>query len=245
MKKLLPVLICLVASFFDGASYSQVLQPPPLINVSGSAEVKVTPDQVYLNVGVETRDAKLDVATRQNDEQVAKALTFLKDSGINGKDVQTDYISIDPQYHNEDPSPFVYVARKSLQIKLSKVEAMQSILTGLLSNGINHVEGVDFRTSELRKHRDAARLLAVRAAKEKATALASELGVTMDKVYAINASDFGGYWTGRTSWGGSRNGGMTQNVSQNLGGVENPEDGALSIGQISVSATVNVSFLIK
>jgi hypothetical protein len=38
---------------------------------------------------------------------------------------------------------------------------------------------------------------------------------------------------------------MAQNVVQNLGGPSEAEDGTLAIGQISVSASVNVSFLIE
>ena len=40
----------------------------PQINVSGSAEVKVAPDEIRLSVGVETRDETLDAARQQNDE---------------------------------------------------------------------------------------------------------------------------------------------------------------------------------
>jgi Protein of unknown function (DUF541) len=39
-----------------------------------------------------------------------------------------------------------------------------------------HVYGIEFRTCGLRKHRDAARGLAIQAAREKAIALAGELG---------------------------------------------------------------------
>ena len=65
-------------------------QPPPQINVTGSAEVKVAPDEVDLNVSVETRSESLDEAKRQNDERISKALEFLKRDGVKDKDVQTE-----------------------------------------------------------------------------------------------------------------------------------------------------------
>ena len=109
------------------------------------------------------------------------------------------------------------------------------------------MHGIEFRTSQLRKHRDTARAMAVRAAREKADALASELGVKRGKVYNINASEWGGWWSSSSSyWGGRYGGGMYQNAVQNVSSAA-PEsaDSTLSVGQINVSATVNVSFLIE
>ena len=230
-------------------AHAQTISQPPQISVSGSAEVKVTPDQVFLRVGVENRDTVLDKAKRQNDESVSKALRFLKGHGVKDKDVQTDFISVEPTYDHDvsRTKPVTYVVRKSIEIKLTTTDGFEGLLTGLLTNGVNHVHGIDFRTSELRKHRDNARAMAIRAAREKADALASELGVKRGKVHSITANDWSAWWGGMGGyWGRSGGGGgMYQNVVQNTGAPSELPDGALSIGQISVSATVNVSFLIE
>ena len=47
--------------------------PPPQISVTGSAEVKVAPDEIRLNVAVETRSETLEPARVENDEKVAAA----------------------------------------------------------------------------------------------------------------------------------------------------------------------------
>ena len=229
-------------------AFAQSPAQPPLITVSGSAEVKVAPNEVYLRVGVETRHQNLADAKQQNDERVSKALAFLKASEVPGKDVQTDFVNIEPTYDNDisRTRPVTYVVRKSIEVKLTKVDAFEAVLSGLLTNGVNVVHGIEFRTSELRKHRDTARAMAVRAAREKADALAAELGVKRGKVYSLNANDWGGWWSPSGSyWGGRYGGGMAQNVVQNLGGPSEAEDRTLAIGQISVSASVNVSFLIE
>ncbi len=54
--------------------FSQSSLPPPQINVSGSAEVKVAPDEIRLSAGVETRHESLEEAKHQSDERVSKAL---------------------------------------------------------------------------------------------------------------------------------------------------------------------------
>jgi len=242
------IIAFVIVNFSLHSVLSQVAAPPPMISVSGSAEVKVAPDEIFLRVGVETRHENLESAKKQNDERVSKALAFLKASEVKGKDVQTDFISIEPNYDNDisRTKPVTYIVRKSIEVKMDRVERFEGILTGLLTNGVNNVHGIEFRTSELRKHRDAARAMAVRAAKEKADALAAELGVKRGRVYNINANEGGGWWSASGSyWGGRYGGGMFQNAVQNVGGGSEAVEDTLSVGQISVSASVNVSFLIE
>jgi len=239
----------------------------PQINVSGSAEVKVAPDEVDLNVGVETRHESLNEAKRQNDERVSKALEFLKHNGVKDKDVQTDYIMIEPLYDPNagvDPrtglplpgydkhkllvEPVYYLVRKSIGIKLNNISSFDMVLSGLITNGVNHVHRIDFRTSELRKYKDKARAMAIQAAKEKAEAMASELGVKVGKPYSINVNDWSGWsgWSPQSTWGyGGGGGGTFQNVSQNAGGGTEKTGATFAVGQISVSANVNVTFLIQ
>jgi uncharacterized protein YggE len=241
---------------------------PPLIEVSGSAEVKVQPDEVDLKVGVETRDENLEVAKQKNDQRVSGALEFLDRNGVKGKDIQTDYISIEPVYDNNDntridpqtgfpeydkhgalTNPVYYLVRKSIGIKVTNVGSFDGLLTGLITNGVNVVMGIDFRTSEIRKYKDQARSMAIKAAKEKADAMASELGVRVGKPYNISVNDLGGWYSWSPGgWGYGRGGGSPyqyQNTSQNAGNEAGENDATFAVGQISVSANVSVSFLIQ
>ncbi len=223
------------------------------INVSGSAEVKVVPDEIRLSVGAETRDQNLDEARKQNDERIASALAFLKGAGVKDKDVQTDFISVLPDYdyNSSRVKPVAYIVRKSIEIRVTAITNFEGIVTGLLTNGVNCVQGIDFRTSQLRKYRDQARDLAVKAAREKAEAMASALSVKCGKVSSITVNDWSGGWGGYQNRWGAQWGvnGQVQNV-QNLGALSDAAgaDSAaetFSVGEISVSATVNVSFLIE
>jgi uncharacterized protein YggE len=105
------------------------------------------------------------------------------------------------------------------------------------------VLGIEFRTTELRKHRDAAREQATRAAKEKAVALAKELGVKVGKPQTIAEQTAGGFW----NWSGSawqNANAMMQNSIQQAAGGESA-DGNLAVGQISITATVSVTFRLE
>jgi Uncharacterized conserved protein len=223
-------------------------EPKAAINVSGTAEIRVAPDEVNLRLGIETRSPQLDPAVKQNETNTAAVLKFLKDSGIAAKDIQTDYLEIHPNHDRQEHQviPEYYVVRRNLGVRLRKVSQFDEVLAGALRSGVNYVLGIEFRTTELRKHRDAARQQAVRAAKEKAEALSKELGVKLGKATSINEQTGGGYW----GWaGGSYPYGanvMSQVVSQAAppsGGESS--DGNLAVGMISVTATINVSFALE
>jgi uncharacterized protein YggE len=221
---------------------------PRLITVTGEAEVKVVPDEVILTLGVETWDTDLERAKKKNDDAAKKIMAAATSNGVAAQHVQTDYMEIEPRYSdNYEKRDFVgYFARKTIVVTVKDIAKFEDVLSAALSAGANYVHGVQFRTTQLRKHRDDARILAIRAAKEKATAMAKELGQTIGDPQTIQ-EDQNQWWSGYGAWWGSRWGGtMTQNVVQNAAGAGAPDmDSALAPGQISVTARVTVSFEMK
>lgn len=217
----------------------------PVISVSGTAEIRVVPDEVNIRIGVETRDVKLDEAVKQNESRLAAVLKFLKDANIDAKDIQTDYVQIEPVYNSDrraqQVTPEYYLVRRNLGIRLRKVAQFDAVLAGALRSGANHVDGIEFRTTELRNHRDAARQQAIRAAKEKAAALAQELDAKVGKPLNISEHTAGGWWSFPANRYSNY---LAQNVSQPAVGGEGGE-GNLAIGMISVNATVNVTFALE
>ncbi len=217
------------------------------INVSGSADVKVVPDEVIITLGVETADAILLNAKISNDDRV-KAILSLRDRyGLKPEQMQTDYISIEPRYvdYNDRRTVQTYVVRKTIVITLKDISRFEDLLTDSLAAGANYVNNIEFRTTELRKYRDQARELALKAAREKASAMAGILGKKVGEVTSI--SENSGYWWSsyRSFWGGY--GAQSQNVVQNAGGGSGgagsaSDDSAIAPGQITISASVQVTF---
>jgi uncharacterized protein YggE len=246
-------LLALLIPLIVPSALAQNAAQLPQINISGSAEIKMTPDQVNIRVAVENRNESLDQARTQHDEHMRSALQFLKTMHVPNKDVQTDYISVAPEYNNDSwrGKGVVYIVRKSIEINLTNIALFEPVLTGLLTNGVTHIQNVQFRTSNLRKYRDEARAKAIQAAKEKADALCAALGVKRGKPLTINANEFSGSWTYggnfNGSWGspGDNYAGNAQVVAQNSEGSDDSVGTTVSLGQISVSATVNVSFALE
>ena len=234
---------CVSAQFYGTVQETLNL---PLITVTGEAEVRVIPDEIILSLGVETSDKSLDRSKAQNDERVKRVLALGPAMEIDPKQIQTGYIGIEPWYrvYNQVES-LEYRVRRSIAITLKDTTKFESLLSRALEAGVTNVHGIQFRTTELRKHRDAARALAIKAAKEKAEALAAELGQKIGKAFRI--SEYGSGWSSPYGWWGSFGGNATNNAVQNSisSGAGVSSDGTLALGQITVTASISVSFLLQ
>jgi uncharacterized protein YggE len=216
------------------------------ITVTGDAEVRVVPDEVVLTLGVESWDIDLDTAKRKNDDVIKSAMDVARQRGVSPERIQTEYLSVEPRYRDSyDRQDFLgYYVRRTLVLTIRDLSTFEDILRAELNAGVNFVHGVDFRTTELRKHKDTARALAIKAAKEKATALAAELGLRLGDPQTIR-EDQSGAWSWYSSWWGAGwASGVAQNVSQNAvgGAATAPLEGATAPGQVTVRAQVTVSF---
>jgi uncharacterized protein len=220
--------------------------PQPTIDVQGSAEVKVVPDEVFIVFGVETSDPSLKTAKSQNDQRVMKLLALTAELKIDPKRVQTDFISIEPWEHDmgNQTKRLEYRVRKSIAVTLNEVAKFEELLSRALESGVTHVHGIQFRTTELRKHRDRAREMALVAAQEKAALLAGKLGRQVGP--AMRISEYGGGWYSPYNWWGQNYGysGMSQNSTQQSGDAA-ATGGTIAFGQITVSASVSVSFSLQ
>jgi uncharacterized protein YggE len=169
----IPVLWLFVFSLYAHAA--------PLENqiyVTSDAEIKVIPNQVVITLGVETRDAILAKARTANDNSVRAVLNAIKGFSVDPSDIQTDYINVRIGYDNSDPSLVrYYEVEKSIALTLKEVSRFEAMLTAVLDAGANRIYNVDFMTTELRKYRDQARTLAIKAAMEKAGDLAAAAGL--------------------------------------------------------------------
>ena len=89
----------------------------------------------------------------------------------------------------EDPfaklKPIGYQVRRQFGITITDLNNFEKIYRGLIKAGINDIGGINFESSDLRKHKDAARLAAITAAKEKAQALSGALGAKLASVHKI------------------------------------------------------------
>ena len=241
--------VLVVGSFepaFASPSRGQTTQRT--VSVTGSAEIKVVPDTVVVSLTATHRGENLLKAQNQNDETVSQYLHYLrKKMKLKAKNVQTDHHRVSPEYYycsgkqrqsaSCDPLKVrFYTVEKSIQVRLVDPSKYETVIRKAFEMGVTRVNGVQFVSTELRKHRDKARKLATIAAKDKAKAAANTLGMKLLKPISINVTE--------NRWGGSRTMNTTMQNRVSLESSGGDSDG-LALGQISISAEVRVSFEMK
>ena len=233
--------------FLLGAASSVAAQQtaePPLITVSGQAELRVAPDEVDFKLEVEKVDKNLAVAKQQNDEVLKQILALARRHQIEPQNVQTDYISVEPRYTNvdDDGEPRTaakreflgYAVSKTVVIRLKDISRFESLFSDLLGAGVTQVRDVDFHTTAIRKYKDQARALAIRAAREKAVALAGEIGQPVGRAYSIREEGDG--------YGSASNSNFTANATSSIRGDFSDSESTFAPGMITVRSRVTVSF---
>jgi uncharacterized protein YggE len=207
------------------------------ITVTGDADVLVAPDEAVLRLKVQTRDEDLDDAIAESDRRVTRVFSALKKLGVKPKHIKTDYMHISPDFVWKEVRVRAYHTRKSIVVTLKDTDKLEVVLAGALEAGANGLDGVEFRSTELRKHRDRARLLAVQAAREKAQAMAGALGQKIGRPQSILEQPNSGRW----GWWGRRDM-VAQNVVQNVGPALGATGETVSAGQMRINVKVTVAF---
>lgn len=214
----------------------------PTISVTGTAEIMVVPDIANIRLRIVKTDKNLRTAKAQNDASLAKLLDLTKKFGIAATDVKTDFISVKEKYDRikqkgveETIEVFAgYTVSRSIAVRLHDLNRFESFFSDVLESGVTEVSGVAFESSEMRRFKDQARAGAIKAAREKAEAIAKEIGQTIGKALFIQEENVDGY---RSPYA---------NASSNSFAIDGSEaDEDTAIGTISVKAQIKVSFLLN
>jgi uncharacterized protein YggE len=230
--------LVLALSFVASHCIAEEAQPRT-VSAGGEALVYVQPDEVVFQFGVETRDPSLDKAESLNDETAAKLLAAVKKLGIEDADISTAQLNVQVLYQDNRDLPIRgYSVDRAYCVQLKDPQKLRTLVDTVIKNGANQLTGVDFRTTQLRKYRDQARDMAIKAAHEKGEALAAALNCKTGSPRTINETGF--YWG---YCGNSNVNYATQNAAQAAPfNGDSSTDQSLPLGRIAVRANVNVVF---
>ena len=241
-------LLLLAIALSASSVLAQNLNDRPLITVSGQAELRVPPDEVVFTLEVESIDKDVLAAKKKTDESVKSVFALARDNKVNPDDVQTSYISVEPKYNTDEleygearrgvKRVFLgYAVSKTIAIRLKDISRFDPLLSDVLKAGVTKVSNVEFRDSQIRKHRDQARAMAIKAAQEKASLLAREIGQTIGPAFSITEGVVGRYAPSNAMQN------TTSVISGDLSASES--ETAIAPGLISVTAQVAVSFRLQ
>lgn len=233
-KTLLVALLFVLFMGLQAQAQQQIL--PPLVNVTGVGEVRVQPDQVLLTTGVEVREATLEKARRQVDARSSAVIAYLKKQGVDPKDIQTSFMTVQPIYEGNSfgkTTPDFYVAQKTMTVLIKNLDKFDNLTIGLYNTGINRIDGISFQVSDVEKYKAEARKKAVLQAKQKAETLTSQLGSRLGRVYSIQEI---------SNDGSPRPYQMKMMAESDAMG--NSDGPSLAGGTLTISSRVDVSFVL-
>ena len=227
MKKI----VLILGVLFMTMSYSQEQKQVPMISVSGEGKVKVAPDQAVLSISIETKGTKADDVKRENDKKMDGILKFIKNSSIAKEDYQTQRISLSPNYDYEKKK-HNYIATQTVQIVLKDLSKYDVLMEGLVNEGINRIDNVEFKSSKMNQLQSDARKLAMKDAKVKAEDFVSVLGQKVGK--AILISDNSQIYVPQPRMYAMKSMAMDESAPRET----------LAIGETEITANVSVSFIL-
>jgi len=218
------------------------------VQVSGTAVVNVTPDRVLIQLGIQSNGKTPQKVEAVNSATINNITKALKRLGIEEKDIVTDWYVINPIYDDGNSLTIEgYRIDNIVAVTLRDITKVNKVIVAALNAGANRVVNVEFYLSDLRKYRDQAREMAMKAAQEKARDLASAAGAQIGCVMSINENSWS-YYNG--GWYSQSRDLWTQNAMQNVApaggeGGALSEEGPVNLGQISVRAEISASFSLR
>ncbi|MBR3702963.1 MAG: SIMPL domain-containing protein [Alistipes sp.] len=179
MKKFFIVMAAVAMTFVAVEEASaQNLQVIPSVSVNGSAQIKVTPDVIYLTIKLDESDTKGKVTV---EEQRKGMFSALKKCGID----------IEKQLSVQGMSSSFYRKRGSLaatqyELKVGSADEARKVFEQLEKVGVVNVNISRATSSKLEEYRTEARQAAMRNAQMRASQLAEAVGQTIGACYEIN-----------------------------------------------------------
>ncbi|MEW6278968.1 MAG: SIMPL domain-containing protein [Candidatus Eremiobacterota bacterium] len=202
---------------------------PRVVKSEGVAEIEVPPDRVVYLWTASGQEEDLDRAAEKVERQIRSLTTCARRYQPDAGEIRTEAMSVDHRTDGCGRRLPGYVASQSVSVSLTDLGQRDAFLRDGLKLGMR-LRSVDFDCREVRRHRDRARLMALRAAREKADAMARETGLRLGKPVEVAEEPASIY-------------SYLSPVSNHRTSVEvGSGSGLLQPGRISISSQVTVTF---
>jgi uncharacterized protein YggE len=204
------------------------------VTATGSGKVSAAPDEATMSFGVTKQAADAKSALDQASTAAAQVAAALKKAGVADKDIQTQNVSVYPQY-NSPPSGqratiTGYQASIGVAVTARDLAKLGDLISAANRAGADTVNGPTFTIAEDSPYRDQATAQAVASARRSAEAMAKAAGRTLGPVVSMSS-------TGQT------------NVRVPLGAAASLDSAAASVpiqpGQLDVTSDVTVVYQLK
>jgi hypothetical protein len=168
--------------------------PGKTFSVDGVGKIDSVPDVASFSVSVLTEGGRnVADAQKANTEKMNKINAYLKEQGIEAKDLKTSQYNVSPRYDYPSckdgicPRPTIsgYSISQSLDVKVRETEKLGDLLSGVVENGGNNVSDIRFVVDDEDAAKADARKEAIDKAKKKAQTMAKAAGFRLGKIVSI------------------------------------------------------------
>jgi len=211
---------------------------PPIrtMTLSGEGEVKAAPDEAQLSVGVVNQAKTAAAALAANSHAMNEVFATLKRLGIPDKAMQTSNFSVTPQYqttHNGNGPQRIanYEVSNTVIVTVDDLGKLGPALDALVASGSNALGDIAFTLRDPKPLLAQARAAAMKDAIERAQTYAHAAGVQLGPIVSIGEN------------GSEEARPMSVAAPRAMMAMAAPPP--VAAGQMSVMATVNVTFEIK
>jgi uncharacterized protein len=156
------------------------------ITVNGSASITSVPDRATFTFGVDARGATASEALSAAAAAIRKVTDAVKDEGVNGKDIQTQDISLTTLSSSDGRHIDGYAANASITVRAKDLDRAGRLVDAAVAAGANNVYGPSLDRSDADELADKALADAVADARRKAEALADAAGGSLGRVLSVS-----------------------------------------------------------
>jgi hypothetical protein len=168
--------------------------------VSSSGKVSVVPNIAIFSASVVSEGKDLKNLQDENAKRLNNVLNFLKEQGIESKDIKTTDYNIIPQYEyypcgnyegslsKKCPPPKIvgYSILQTLEVKVRDFSKVGDILSGVVEGGANQVSGLRFTVDNYEDLELQAKEVAIANAKKSALEIAKSGNFKLGKIISVD-----------------------------------------------------------
>lgn len=159
--------------------------PQRTITVGGSATVTAVPDRATFTFGVDTRGETASAALNGSAAAIKRVTDAVKRAGVDGKDIQTQQVSLYPQTSSDGRHIEGYAANASITVRVGSLDRAGALVDTAVEAGATSVYGPALERSDADELRGDALADAVDDARQKAEALARAAGGSLGDVLSV------------------------------------------------------------
>jgi uncharacterized protein YggE len=158
---------------------------------TGSALSRLTPDRVFISVGVETTDKTANDALSLNSDLMNNIISELRNAGLKPNETSTTFFNIFPLYNYTESGTRLnvtgFTVTNTLQIESSNLDSVSQWVDTAVASGANSINSIDFSVTEKKLEDTRTKLItdAIGNAKQKAEAAASAVQLSITGVKSI------------------------------------------------------------